>query len=443
MRAPVIYLEHGEAYGNLGDDAMLMCALDRLTEYVGDCRFRIPIQKGENFEWLSKKRIEFVAPIRSLILSEYDRFKEVDPWKTFEVLREELLSSVNGKKKPSWVRCLLESLADVDVAYFVGAANLNDFALRHCVIPKCLFLETCYRLKIPVVISSQTCAPLQERKTLDLVRKTLQRANFVSLRDRGVSLALLKPGWEGNSLMEIGDEAFRLAVAPDSQVFAQFKALGIERNVRPTVAFHFRATDYTKETECHFEKLVNLLDQIVGEWDADILALGLSYNPLLNDRELLDRLRAKVRRPERVFVFQSKDPTLVKGMVGHCYCAVGLSYHLHVFASSLHVPFLPLSSGPYYGAKLAGLLAWYGLEELLIDLGQESLDTIRQRLRSFRANYGGIREQLVAGNRRISEVNDLPAKAAREILSSSWARKTGGFISRLFGTIKPGATFIL
>jgi len=36
MKIPlVIYLDHGEAYGNLGDEAMLLITIDRPNRYLG------------------------------------------------------------------------------------------------------------------------------------------------------------------------------------------------------------------------------------------------------------------------------------------------------------------------------------------------------------------------------------------------------------------------
>jgi polysaccharide pyruvyl transferase WcaK-like protein len=417
----VIFLEHGEAYGNLGDDSMLMSAISRLRAYLDECHFRIPLKSGESFAWLEDSQdVEYVPSIQSLILSEYPRFGNLDWWTIYEELKYELWNYLEGVNQieASWPAHLTRSLKGVKLAYFVGAANLNDYALQYCVIPKCLLMEACLQMGIPIVISSQTCAPLDNHKTRDLVKNSLQHANFVSFRDRNVSKSILDQNWAGPELLETGDEAFSLPAASSTLCAATLSHFGgVERN-HPLIAFHFRATDYTKLTDPHLPKIVGLLNSCISRWDARIIAFGLSYHSGLQDNHLHAHIRSELDQPDRFFILDSQDPTLVKGIVGKCDLAVGLSYHLHVFASSQNIPILPLSSGGYYRQKLLGWLAWYHMEEFLVGLDDQGIESIWAKMESLKCSQNEIRDKIMRGNEIIARMNHLPVQKAAILLGT-------------------------
>src|SRR5262245_32080436 len=134
-----IFVDHGEAYGNLGDEAMLWNALRRLEAHLGPARFVIPREgqrpmlslPGFDIEETPSPYMSFVricdAPqqpwwVRKLA----DWSGKIGlPRKIFEA---ELLARTGrlSATDPDF-RAFHRALRSCDAFYGVGAADFNDF----------------------------------------------------------------------------------------------------------------------------------------------------------------------------------------------------------------------------------------------------------------------------------------------------------------------------
>src|ERR1700732_877804 len=81
----LVFLDHGEAYGNLGDEAMLQSALRRLSAHLGPVRFVVPRQERR--------------PLPSL--AGFDIQEVPSPYTTFARL-------VDKPHHPWWVRAVAD-----------------------------------------------------------------------------------------------------------------------------------------------------------------------------------------------------------------------------------------------------------------------------------------------------------------------------------------------
>ena len=141
-----IFVDHGEAYGNQGDEAMLLNALERLARYLGPCEFILPSEPGKplppqlpKVETILPPHMEFERWSR-----QFDKFLGLCQRLPLirRLVREPIVPTV-WKMAALWInvkinlwqwgilnspgKCLqpfFEALKDCDVFYGVGSGRL-------------------------------------------------------------------------------------------------------------------------------------------------------------------------------------------------------------------------------------------------------------------------------------------------------------------------------
>jgi len=417
---PRIYMQHGEAYGNLGDEAMLVNAVRRIQARLGPCEFVLPCQPGRPLPAVPGGRLVPAPRLFLSWLSEHSgragmlsrraarRLPWDMPWRACAALQRHCAPS--GVPASGWPR-FLASLATCDAIYCVGAANMNENTRRNALLTKWLLVQHGRRLRIPVIVSSQGLGPLRTRWALECVVETLQSADHFSLRDHGPSRELLRDaGVSSSRILEVGDEAFSL---PPSDVESA-RAFLVEAHVDPDRPFgvvHFRGTDYIRPTRRHYPALAAALDGLSEA--VQIVFLPMSYGHRTQpDLQCARAIRDRMSRPHRLRLLRCPDrPQVARRLVGMAAWVVSLSYHLQVFALAGQVPMIPLISGPYYRQKARGILGWTGDVVKPIDLDRTPVKDIGGKLGGLLERAGKQRETLRAARARIEKVNDLPLRA--------------------------------
>ena len=417
-RVPTIYLDHGEAYGNLGDEAMLLNAVRRIRRRLGECRFVVPCETGrplptiEGGHHVTAPRLPTAAlaerssSCRRALKAVGRRVPSDLPWRVPAWLY------LRGVGLPGWRR-VLGALARCDAVYCVGAANMNDVTRRSQLLVKWLIVSRARRLGIPAVVSSQALGPLTHAWALRKALETARRASHFSLRDRGISRELLVT--EGLDVPRVGDEAFSLPAAPESGAFDLLARAGVDGR-RPFGFVHFRATDYVRPTQDCYALLAALFDGLRS--DAQVVFLPMSYGHRSSpDVECAAGIRALMAKPTRLQVLDCpSEPGVARRLVGMARWVVSLSYHLQVFALAEGTPVLPLVRGAYYRAKARGLLGWTDGRLPAASLDEVSeceLQNLTERLEEQADNYASI---LGGAARRIARVNDAPVEALAQAL---------------------------
>ena len=300
-----IYLDHGGAYGNLGDEAMLTNAARRIRECIGSVRFIIPREEGAPLPDVGPC-VEIPSPNTKIAalgmglvrIGPLRRFLE--QFRYYPILRRMRKMVVGNRALSPW-NTLLEHVENAAAVYLVGAANLNDFARYSCLLPRYLLVEQAHQLGVPVVVSSQTVGPLKLPWTRQAVYDMWRRAHFFSVRDGGVSHALLASmGIDPHSAPIVGDEALTLPGCNMGVVKRFLLSVGVDPS-RPFALFHFRATDYLRSTKRHLSKLAAAID--MARVDERILFLPMSYwRHSGEDEQVGATIRSILAKPEEFVV---------------------------------------------------------------------------------------------------------------------------------------------
>jgi len=409
-RRPRIYLDHGEAYGNLGDDAMLLNAVRRIRQRIGPCSFVLPVKAGcpmpevEDCTVILSPRATMSAWAQGLrLLSVPVRLvRRGTPDAVWRLAGAAMARWPHAGR--GWHRAVVE-LCACDALYCVGAANMNEWAKRGPLLMKWALIKTAGRLGKPVIVSSQTIGPFRSHWTLEKTVEAVRSADHFSFRDRHVSLDILtEAGVDTSGLPEVGDEAFSLP-----------RAAGVDPG-RPFGLIHFRATDYVRRTAPHYPKLAAALDRLPTDAQLAFLPMSRGFHSP-PDVECAAAIRAQMRRPERLFVLECPtDPRLARRLVAMARWVAALSYHLQVFALAEAVPVLLLVSGDYYRQKAAGLNGWTEGRMPMADLDAVSADDLCDRILGLEQHRQGHATVLREAAAKVAAVNDLPVEALARCL---------------------------
>jgi polysaccharide pyruvyl transferase WcaK-like protein len=424
-----VFLYHGEAYGNLGDEAMLLAAVERIRRRLPDVSFVVHRRPGAPLPDIGQ--VDWVDP-PSEIVSEF-LGRRRSPRRLWDALTQCLAGPLprrvarrlsDPKRMPDGWSRLLEQLRRCDAVYMVGAANLNDYAVYPCVLPKCALVRAAAEMGIPVVASAQTVGPVSQPWVRRMIRELVDACESFSIRDGGVSYQHLElSGRAAEAIPIVGDEAFSLAPADSAAVEAFLKSGGVDVD-RPFGVLQFRPTDYTADTSGHYRKLVDALDS--AEAGRQFVFLPMSAY-LCDDRSAGQAVRAAMRDPARLIVLpRPDDARMARGIVAAAEWAMSLSYHVQVFAMAAGRPMAALTSGPYYRVKAEGMRMLLGDRLPVCDLATATTASLVSLINSLDDCRGRTWPAALDARQRIQLANDLPIEALAAAVSESGPDRRGG-----------------
>ncbi len=422
-----VYLDYWETYGNLGDEAILITAIDRLNNYLDDCKIIIPLESGNplpalpsNVEFVNTPRWTFRAVGRLvriiLHLASYvpylKRFvpqdrEEFDTliWKSVDRILGVLLPVL--LRLPTKLSKTVDTLKTCDVFYSVGGGGFNDFNLRAVVYKSWLYKIVKQWVRVSVV-SSQGLGPVNNKWARVKLTEAFENIDFLSLREPLFSKSIVERlGLQNPLFAVVGDEAFGLTVGTEGQSNELLQSSGIEDG-EPFIAIHFRATDYTRNTAFLLPRISALLDELCKIVPYRLIFFPMSYMPH-SDSEVQcgSAIRELMSKPERLLLAPlCKDVRIVKGAIGKAKYSLGLSYHVHVFSLSQGKPAVILYTGDFYRYKSEGLIGFYGEPCSALDLEQVSIEEVLEAIQSLEDNYEAAVAKIAAVNTHIQDIND-------------------------------------
>jgi polysaccharide pyruvyl transferase WcaK-like protein len=422
-------VDHGEAYGNQGDEAMLLNALERLERYLGPCEFILPSEPGKplpsqlpKVETVLPPHLEFERWSRqfSKFLGRCQRLPLIR-----RIMREPKSSTV-WKMGALWINIKInlwqwgilespgkgmapffEALKSCDAFYGVGAADFNDLWHQGVIYKSWLYTVASHYVMV-CAVSSQGIGPLTTEWARRRMALAFSRLDLLSFRDHFLSQQIVEEEKISRVRYKIvGDEAFSLATGNKKTVKALLRRSGLPENAS-FIAVHFRTTDYTQDTSHWDGRIAAVLDLAAEIVPHFFVFFPMSYHLHSgNDGEYGRTIKSKMKHPERLCISPThEDVRVIKGAVGQARYSLGLSYHIHVFSLSQGHPAAILFTGDYYRCKSEGLVSFYGKPNAAIDLATTSDDQIMEAIMDLETNYEAACEAIRGVNLELLQVND-------------------------------------
>jgi polysaccharide pyruvyl transferase WcaK-like protein len=407
-----VFVDHGEAYGNLGDEAMLISALRRLEQHLGPCTFVIPREGARPIPALEGYDVVEVPSPFAFFLASRDsrhRLEHVLPHRVrpprpvtlsdcvAHARRRAMAARLGLLRDDAGLRRVLEVLRGCDLFYGVGAADFNDFNALGAAY-KCWLYELAASCTRTVAVSAQGFGPLRDEELGRLMQRAFDRLDLLSFRDCAFSAAYTaRLGNLRCATRIVADEALGLPAATLARVREYLEAAGLPAD-RPFIAVHWRSTDYTQETAPLFPRVAQLFESASAATGLPAVFFPMSYDVhSRHDDECCAALRRHMSDPARLLMAPvTHDVTLIKGAIGAARMTLGLSYHVHVFGLSQGVPAVIAYSGEYYRFKSEGLAGFYPAPVAAVDVQADGgIETALAAVRAIDAGH----ERIAAGVR--------------------------------------------
>jgi polysaccharide pyruvyl transferase CsaB len=298
------------SYGglNLGDEAILESIITQLRRALS---VEIIVFSRDAQDTLRRHPVEHAVPVRRLTRAE--------------------------------VRAEVEQL---DVLVLGGGGILYDSEAEEYL--REVFLA--HELGVPVVVYAIGAGPLQHRSARLAVRKALDHAAVITVRDRQARRLLEDIGIQ-HDIHVTADPA--LLLAPEPLDTEMLKCEGLD-NERRLVGFSVRepgpaAPDMDVK---HYHRLLaNAADFMADRLDADIVFVPMERYHM--DIQHSHAVVAQMQCVQRASVLKGEyTPRQLVHLIGQFQFAVGMRLHFLIFSALQNVPFVALP----YASKVAGLL---------------------------------------------------------------------------------------
>jgi hypothetical protein len=364
-----VYVDHGEAYGNLGEEAMILSALTRLETHFGPRRIYITRWADEPMPTSGHPRVlDTPSPFRAFqaaaqgwqvrfqILQRLPLVRRwlppvTDPfyWR-FLVWFDRWFPFLSDLRKSPDVCQFREALSNCALYYHVGMSGLNEFWEHGLIFKRWVVSQARSRAKL-VVLSSQGLGPVSRPGARRQMKKLLGLADIVSLRDKEYSKNLLAElGLAQVATKVVFDEALSLAPAPEKATLGWLSKASLS-SADSFIAFHYRETDYTQTAREPVGRVAEVLKLARAETGLRFLFVPMSYALHSRiDSDLGRKIAAQLSHPDWFHLLpECRDVRVIKAIVGRAKFSLGLSYHLHVFSLSqgiLRSSFIPAVTMP-------------------------------------------------------------------------------------------------
>ena len=243
------------------------------------------------------------------------------------------------------IRDVYRSLKDADLLVSGGGSLLQDVTSTRSLIYYLALMRLAFFLKKPVIIYANGIGPINKRFNRYLTRKTLDRVDQITLRDKGSLQFVKNLGVRNQNIKVTADPVFTLESADSTRVRQIFINEGIHSK-KPLVGVSVR---YWKDDENLAREMGKSLQRIIDENDLEVLLIPMHYP---EDLEICQKIRLLVER-DGCHILQAKySAEEIMGIIGKLQMMVAMRLHSLIYAATQKVPMM----GLIYDPKVDGLL---------------------------------------------------------------------------------------
>ena len=289
---------------------------------------------------------------------------------------------------------VFSALRRCDVLLSGGGSLLQDTTSTRSLFYYLSVIRCADLLGKPVMLYANGIGPVRRPGNRRRVKKVVERAALVTLRDHSSARELADMGVTRPDLYVTADPVFHLSPAPSGRAEELLSTAGLPSGL-PFVAVSVREW---RDTEGFYPQLARLCDHLHRVHGLEILFLLMQP---ARDREATARVRSLMEEPSYVLDVPC-TPRELMAVLGRARLCLAMRLHTLIFAARMAVP----SMGLVYDPKVASYL-----QELELpaagDVQHFDGDTAIRRADELMSHYDAVLARLQDKSRAL-------ARAARE-----------------------------
>jgi colanic acid/amylovoran biosynthesis protein len=276
----------------------------------------------------------------------------------------------------------IQDMLAADVVIDLSGDMLTEDYGVHVAYSHYLPLLLALALHRPLVICAQSVGPF--KWTRPLIRRILDRAKLITVRDQ-ISLDHLQElGIQNPRLFHTADMAFLLRPAPEARVEEIYRLEGIPSDktlLGVSVSGLIRSRYKQWNSAAHaapFESVMaNIVDRAAKAIGASVVFVPHVTGPAsAKDDRIVSRAVADKMESQVTVLGGNYTPNELKGVIRRTNLFFGARMHANIAALSSAVPTVPIS----YSHKTQGITRALGQEQRVIPIAQLNVEDAAKRL---------------------------------------------------------------
>ncbi|MDB4695137.1 polysaccharide pyruvyl transferase family protein [bacterium] len=367
---PRILLSAGHGYGNVGDEAQCGACIARWRRTVPNCGITLFSPNPAYTEALHHEKSVW-APRVAWFLSNTGGpyFGEKQSFRRFYAkLRRRMLFSARMMARGisllsvnSREATILQEILTSDLVHISGGGFLTGKTSSR-LWENCLLMEICQVLGVPYILTGHNIGVFQDRADEKTAFRGLKGAEYIGLRDKGISERdLAAIGIRGDHIESTCDDAL-LCPKHDANLTTQYLVkLGIDP-LKPWVAANFHHWGQDKADRERIEqRFAKICDTVATKHQLQIIFIAMTPSDVEPEIGVIEKMSQNA-----VLFPYSPNYEAVRGVIAESHLVFTMKHHPIVFAQGEGVPVVAVALDDYYTHKNAGALDNVGHARFLV-----------------------------------------------------------------------------
>lgn len=233
---------------------------------------------------------------------------------------------------------LLSSIWHSDLLISGGGSLLQDRTSTRSLIYYLSVIRLAKMMRKRVILYANGIGPLQKKSNQRRVRRVVNKADIITLRESNSKEDLLNIGVTNQNIFVTADPVFLLEQSDQEKSRAYLKDIGLSCD-RPIVGVSVRALN---TDDAFIPKMAALCDEIHDRTGADILFI-IMHHP--NDIGISRAIQRLMHAPSYLMEY-NYTPSEIMGITSCMAFVVSMRLHTMIFAAKEHVPVIGIDCDP-------------------------------------------------------------------------------------------------
>ena len=301
---------------------------------------------------------------------------------------------------------VISALRKTDLLLFGGGSLLQDVTSTRSLLYYLSVIRTAQMLGKPVMLYANGIGPVNRNSNRSLVKRAVERASVVTLRDFSSADVLRDIGVKHPKLIVTADPVFQMEAVSEEKARQVIAATGLPAG-RDFVAVSVREWPNAEKFP---DQLAQLCDYLRRTYDLEVLFLLMQPE---KDEAVTEYVQSRMKEPSYI-LRDYHGPSELMGAMGQAKLCLAMRLHTLIFAARMAVP----AMGMVYDPKVESYLKELGLQAAG-DVETFDVEVAKRRADDVMKHYDETLESLRQKSQQMSASAQENERLLMELLKRS------------------------